>query len=192
MKKENESNDLSPTDKIDNELLKKHIHFLTGDIDEENIGNAIKWLVYEHLDIETNPNKVLTLYINSDGGYLTDAFALIDVMKQSRFTIQTIGLGTIASAAFLIFACGTKGHRFIARNTSIMSHQFSDAFEGKYHDIKAQMKENELTNDKMFKLLKEVSNLDAKQIKAKLLPPSDAWLTSDELIQFGIADHYLN
>lgn len=192
MKKENEFNDLTPTDKVDNELLKRHIHFLTGEIEEESIGNAIKWIVYEHLDHEINPNKILTLYINSDGGYLADAFALIDVMQQSRFTIQTIGLGTIASAAFLIFASGTKGHRYIAKNTSIMSHQFSDSYEGKYHDIKAQMKENELTNDRMLKLFQQVSGLDTKQIKSKLLPPGDAWLTSEELIQYGIADHYLN
>jgi len=192
MKKINEeSEDFCAEDRIEFDLLKHHVHFLSGDIDEDSIDKAIKWIVFEHLSAKENEQKVLTLYINSDGGYLSDAFALIDIMRQSKFTIQTIGLGSIASAAFLIFASGTKGHRYIAPNTSIMCHQFSDSVEGKYHDLKAQMREGELTNQKMVNLLLQTTNLDAKQIRSKLLTASDVWLTPDEMKKYGIADHYL-
>lgn len=182
--------DFSATEKVELALLNSHVHFLTGDIEEENIEKAIKWIVYENLNLE--PNKVLTLYVNSDGGYLSDAFALIDIMINSKIPVRTIGIGTIASAAFLIFASGTKGQRYIAKNTSIMCHQFSGSNEGKYHDIKAQMRESELSNQRMIDLLKNSTNLDTKTIKNKLLPPSDVFLTPEELVQYGVADHFLN
>jgi len=189
-KKETDTFDLSADDKISLGLLKHSIHFLDGDITNENITETIKWIVYENSMFQEQ--KTLTLYINSDGGYLSGAFALIDIMKKSRHTIRTIGLGSIASAAFLIFSAGTKGHRYIAKNTSIMCHQFSGGVEGKYHDIEAQMRENKLTNDRMIDVLKETTVLDVKKIKSKLLPPSDVWLTPQELINYGIADHIFN
>lgn len=181
--------DFSATEKIELGLLNNHVHFLCGDIEEENISDAIKWIVYENLNVKQD--KVLTLYINSNGGYLSDAFALIDIMRNSTIPIRTIGIGSIASAAFLIFSAGQKGLRYIARNTSIMCHQFSGGNEGKYHDIKAQMRENDLTNQRMVDILKETTDLDSKTIKSKLLPPSDVYLTPQELINYGVADHFL-
>ena len=177
------------SEKIELALLYKHIHFLTGEIDEENIEDTIKWIVYEN----TLPQqgKILTLYVNSDGGNLTDAFALIDIMRVSVNPIRVIGLGSICSAAFLIFSAGTKGMRYIARNTSIMCHQYTNEISGKHHDIKAHFKESELINDRMVQILKETTSLDMRAIKSKLLPPSDVWLTPEELIDYGIADHYL-
>ena len=107
-------------------LLKHHTHILTGDIDEESIDKAMRWLIYENMDT-TNSEKILTLYINSTGGSLTDAFGLIDVIKNSNFVVRTIGIGNVMSAAFLIFAAGDKGERYIAKNTSIMCHQFTES-----------------------------------------------------------------
>ena len=63
-------------------LLKNHTHFLMGEIDDTNIEKAIRWLLYENMD-NSNPDKTLTLYINSTGGSLTDAFGLIDVIKNA-------------------------------------------------------------------------------------------------------------
>lgn len=182
--------DFSASEKVQLALLNNHIHFLIGDIYEDTVAAAIKWIVYENI----NPaqGKVLTMYINSDGGYLSDAFALIDIMKSSAVPIRTVGIGSIASAGFLIFSAGTKGQRFIAKNTSIMCHQFSGGNEGKYHDIKAQMRESDLTNERMVELLKETTSLDAKTIKSKLLPPSDVYLTPSELISYGVADGFLS
>ena len=68
-------------DIVNQRLLDNSIHFLTGEINEENINRAMQWIVYENLD--QNEDRMLTLYVNSIGGNLTDAFALIDLMKQS-------------------------------------------------------------------------------------------------------------
>ncbi|MFZ9848027.1 MAG: ATP-dependent Clp protease proteolytic subunit [Flavobacteriales bacterium] len=180
---------LPADDIIDLGLLKNNTHILTGDIDEVSIDSAIRWIIYENL--EHHSQKTLTLYINSPGGNLADAFALIDIMRNSKHTIRTIGMGNVMSAAFLIFAAGTRGERYIAKNTSILCHQFSEDVEGKFHDIKAQMRESENMNKRMVELLKECTDLSTKIIRTKLLPPSDVWLSVDETVKLGIADHIL-
>lgn len=170
-------------------LLDNHTYLINGEITEESIEGAIRWLIYENAsDVE----KTLTLYINSVGGSVTDAFALIDMMKHSKHYIRTIGMGNVMSSAFLIFAAGSQGLRYIAKNASILSHQYSDEIgEVKHHDIKSFAKEAEYTNDRMVRLLKECSGLDTTTVKRKLLPPTDVWLTAEELVDFGIADHIL-
>jgi len=171
-------------------LLKNHTHFLMGEIDDENIEKAIRWLLYENMD-NSNPDKILTIYINSTGGSLTDAFGLIDVMQNSNFVVRTIAIGNIMSAAFLIFAAGDKGERYVAKNTSIMCHQFTDSIDEKYHDIKAALKETEYCNKRMVDILTEATGLVPSKVKAKLLPASDVYLTAEELLEFGVADHIL-
>jgi ATP-dependent Clp protease protease subunit len=170
-------------------LLKHHSFLINGDIDDKIIGDAIRWLLYENTSDE---EKELTLYINSPGGSLGDAFALIDMMKHSKHYIRTIGLGNVASAAFLIFAAGSKGRRYISKNTSILCHQYSDELDyTKHHDIKSFAKECELTNTRMVDLLKECTGLSTSVVKRKLLPASDVYLTAEEVVELGVADHIL-
>lgn len=180
--------DFTAEDRIDVKLLENHTHFLVGEIEESNINDCIKWITYENLDAK---EKTLTLYINSTGGDLYQAFALIDVIQTSNHPIRIIGIGAVMSAAFMIFASGTKGERYAAPNTSFMCHQFSSGTEAKYHDIKAEMKENESLNTKMVNILKEATGLPPHKIKAKLLPASDVYLNADEVVDLGVADYIL-
>lgn len=176
-------------DIFDNAFLSNHIHFLVGDIEEENINRAIQWIIYEN-SISEKP-KTLHLYINSVGGDLYHALGLIDVMRLSKNPIQTIGVGAIMSAAFLIFASGEKGHRYVTRNCGIMCHQYSDTYEGKHHDLKSFTKEAELTNQRMLTILQDATGLSAREVKSKLLSPSDVWMHAEELVKLGVADHIL-
>lgn len=184
-----EKNDdfVTAEDRIDLAFLDNHVHFINGLITEEAVGKTIRWIVYENL----KGDDPLTLYINSDGGNLPDAFALIDVMRMSKKPIRTIGIGSICSSAFLIFAAGTKGHRLIGENTTVMCHQFSDFAEGKFHDLKTKIKENQRMNERMVKLLTDCSDLSEREVKTKLLPPSDVWLSAHEVVELGIADSIL-
>lgn len=175
-------------DRIGVKLLDNSIFFLTGDIEEENIEKCIKWITYENL---IPKDKFLTLYINSTGGDLYQAFALIDVMKNSQHPIRTIGIGAVMSAAFLIFASGTNGERYASKNTSFMCHQFTSGSDAKYHDLKAEMKETESLNTKMVNILKEATGLAPSVIKRKLLPASDVYLTAEETVELNIADQVL-
>ena len=180
--------DFSAEERINVKLLENHTHFLVGDIEEENVHDCIKWITYENLD---SKEKTLTLYINSTGGDLYQAFALIDVIQSSVHPIRIIGIGAVMSAAFMIFASGTKGERYAAPNTSFMCHQFTSGVDAKYHDIKAEMKENESLNLRMINILKDATGLAPHKIKAKLLPASDVYLTAEETVELGVADYVL-
>jgi ATP-dependent Clp protease protease subunit len=183
--------EFNAVDRIGVTLLDNHVHFLLGDISTENINETIKWIVYENLD--KKQTKKLTLYINSQGGDLYEALGLIDVMQSSHHPIKTIGLGSIMSAAFLIFTSGTKGERYIGQNTGIMCHQFSGSDgEVKYHDIKAMVKENDRLNERMIDVLIASTGLDSNTIKKKLLSPSDVYLSAEEMVEFSAADYILD
>ena len=176
-------------DKFDNVFLDNHIFFLSGEINEENVLKATQWLVYENAQNE--PEKLLQLYINSTGGDLYQALGLIDIMRISKSRIRTIGVGAVMSAAFLIFASGEKGERLISRNCGLMCHQYSDTYEGKHHDLKSFTKEAELTNQRMLNILQEATGMSARDVKSKLLSPSDVWMSAEEVIKLGVADRIL-
>jgi ATP-dependent Clp protease protease subunit len=181
--------DFIAEDRIDLKLLENSTHFINGEINEESIGAAVKWLIYENLD--TSKEKVLTLYINSTGGDLYQAFGLIDVMRASPHVVRCIGIGAVMSAAFLIFASGDREQRYAAKNTSFMCHQFTESMDSKYHDLKATMRENDICNDRMITILKEATGLAPSVIKKKLLPASDVYLTAEEVVELKVADHIL-
>lgn len=174
-------------DRVDVKLLENSTFYFYGEVDEDSVAKVIKWILYENF--HHKDTKTLTLYINSTGGNLYDAFALIDVMHHSHHIIRTVGVGSVMSAAFLIFAAGDKGQRHAATNASFMCHQFTETTEGKYHDIKATMKENEFCNLKMINILKEATGLPNAKIKMKLLPASDVYLTAQEVVDLNVADH---
>jgi ATP-dependent Clp protease protease subunit len=176
-------------DRIGIRLLENHVYHLYGEIDIENVNGCIRWITYENLDVREE--RVLTIYINSTGGDLYQALALIDIIKNSLHPVRIIGVGAVMSAAFLIFAAGTKGQRYAATNTSFMCHQFTSGGEAKYHDIKAEMKENESLNAKMVEILKDATGLSSARIRSKLLPASDVYLTAQETVDIGVADHTL-
>jgi ATP-dependent Clp protease protease subunit len=177
-------------DKLGIQFQDAGIHFLVGEIEEENVNEAIKWLASEN--INPKPDRALTLYVNSIGGDLYQALALIDMMNISRVPIRTIGYGTVMSAAFLIVASGTPGERYITKNCGIMCHQMSATEEvGKYHDIKATRKETDRLSQAMYNVLKATTGLDGRIIKTKLLPAHDVYMTPEEMIAFGAADHIL-
>lgn len=181
--------DFNAEDRIDLKLLDNSTHFLNGEITEESAGACVKWLVYENID--QGKEKMLTLYINSTGGDLYQALGVIDVMQSSPHVVRCIGIGAVMSAAFLIFAAGDAGHRHAAKNASFMCHQFSSSADAKYHDLKAEMKENELLNNRMIDILNMATGMAPSVIKKKLLPASDVYLTAQEVVDMGVADHIL-
>ena len=131
---------------------------------------------------------LITLVINSPGGQVHSAFALIDTMKGSAIPIKTIGLGMIASCGILTFMSGTKGKRFITPNTSILSHQYSWGSAGKEHELFARVREFELSTTRMIEHYKKCTGMSEKKIREVLLPAEDVWLSAKEAVKYGIAD----
>jgi ATP-dependent Clp protease protease subunit len=163
------------------------IMVLMGEVNEENVKPVIEWILHENF-VRKKKKKELLLMINSDGGNLSDAFALIDVMNTSAIPVKTVGLGVIASAGLCIFISGAPGRRVLTPNTSILSHQFSWHNSGKAHELFATVKEFELTHQRMVKLYQRCTGLDDSAIQKVLLPAQDVYLTAEEALQYHICD----
>lgn len=177
-------------------LLNSHTHFLVGEINYENVSRAVQWIIYENKQTEPieekGQPKSLILYINSSGGDLYNAFALIDMMDVSKYPVYTVGIGNIMSAGALIFACGAKGHRYLAKHTGIMMHQFSSDMDGKEHELQAAMLELKFCRSRINDLLINHCQISEKFIREKLLQQSDAWLTAEDAVKYKLADRILS
>ena len=179
----------SAEDRVEILLQNDDIHYLNGEICEENISKTIKWILA--CNINKKPKKTLKLYVNTIGGDLYETFALVDVMRNSYHHISTIGIGAVMSAAFLIFAIGKQGERYIGKNTGIMNHQHSDSMESKMHDMRSAMKENNNCELRCLNILREASGLSLQDVRKKLNTPSDQYFTAKQLVDLKIADHIL-
>jgi ATP-dependent Clp protease protease subunit len=160
---------------------------LMGGIDNDSIKPVIEWILHENF-VSKKKRKELLLMICSEGGDMSSAFALIDVMRSSTIAIKTVGLGQIASAGLLIFLAGTPGRRVLTPNTSILSHQFSWGSDGKVHELFATIREFELTQKRMVQHYKDCTGLDDDTVRAKLLPPHDVWLDATQALELHICD----
>tara|TARA_B100001057_G_scaffold491777_1_gene582727 strand:+ start:1399 stop:1959 length:561 start_codon:yes stop_codon:yes gene_type:complete len=179
----------SVDDRIDVSLFDNDIHYLNGELNEENISKCIKWILAANL--QKKPKRTLKLYINTVGGDLYETFGLIDVMRDSYHHISTIGIGAVMSAGVLIFASGKHGERYIGKNAGIMNHQHSDSIEAKMHDMKAQMKENNNCEQRCMQILRDATGYSLTDVRKKFNNPSDQYLTAKQLVELKIADHIL-
>ena len=162
------------------------IYVLMDQINHATCREAIKWIMNHNLS--DNPLPQLTIIINSPGGDVHAAFALIDTMKASNIPIKTVGLGLIASCGFLIFIAGKKGKRILTPNTAILSHQYSWGSKGKEHELYALVKEFELSTQRMIDHYKKCLGMTEAKIKEILLPPQDVWLSATEAKKLKICD----
>lgn len=182
---------------LDIDLLKKmsksspiHSSFgmIFGELGTSDAQIIIEWIINANFgDPEERPD-ILNLLINSEGGSLYDAFAIIDVMKSSIIPIRTIGLGQISSAALMVFMSGTKGERVLTPNTSILSHRYSAGSHGKEHELFAIVKEFNIVKDRMMNLYKKATGLREEKIKKLLLPAEDVFLTAQEALELKLCD----
>ena len=150
-----------------------NIYLFMDDFNNEKIRPVIDFILRKNMMPVGKRPKYLQLIINSPGGEMPSAFALIDVMKGSAIPIHTLGLGQISSCGILTFMAGTKGHRIITPNTTILSHQYSWGSVGKEHELLARVKEFDLTSQRMLNLYKSCTGLPEKKIRELLLPPED-------------------
>lgn len=163
------------------------IYLLSGSFNPDSAHSVITWI------LESNFNKHptydhLTLIINSPGGEVPSAFAIIDAMRGSKLPVHTVGLGMVGSCGLLTFIAGTKGHRILTPNTSILSHQWAWGGWGKEHELFAQVKEYELTTKRQLEHYKKCTGLTEQVIREKLLPAQDIWLSAQDALELNICD----
>lgn len=168
-------------------LLNNGVYFLNGEINSDLVGDAIGYI----LDANLNPMcpwEHITMVINSPGGYVSDGFALIDVMLGSYIPVKTVGIGMIASMGLQIFLTGQKGTRMLTPNCMILSHQYAGGAYGKEHELVAAQTEHSILSENIIRHYKRTTGLTVRDIRKYLLPPQDVWLTAKEAKKHGICD----
>lgn len=163
------------------------LYVFMDEVTSASIKPVIEWILLENI-VQRPRKKELLLMICSEGGDLTTAFALVDVMRASKIPIKTVGLGAIASSGLVIFLAGTPGRRTLTPNTSILSHQYSWGTEGKHHELFSVTKEFNLIQQRMLAHYIATTGLTEDEVKARLLPASDVYLSADEALDLGICD----
>ena len=168
-------------------LQEAGMYVFMGEITDDAIRPIIEWILVEN-HVVRKKKKELLLMICSEGGAMESAFALIDVMRASSIPIKTVGLGSVASSALLIFLAGTPGRRMLTPNTSFLSNQYSWGSDGKHHELFAMTKEFGLAQQRMMDHYRVTTGLDEEVIKQRLLPASDVYLSAEEALALGICD----
>jgi ATP-dependent Clp protease protease subunit len=168
------------------ELMMNGTYVFMSDVTIESMAPVVEWI----MSANKRPKrpKELELVICSRGGDLNACFALVDVIKDSKIPIKTVGLGMIASCGLLMFIAGAKGKRTLTPNTAILSHQYRWGTEGKEHELFAANKEMDLTSKRITEHYKRCTGLSEKDIKTLLTPPHDVWLSAKEAKKLGICD----
>lgn len=168
------------------------VYCLYNEVDDVEAKNITEWILSaNHMPPEQQPD-VLNLFINSPGGSVTAAWAIIDMMRGSSIPVRTVGIGQIASCGLLIFTSGEKGFRIVTENTSILSHIWSSGTGGTKHDLLASTVEWNNTHNRLVKHLSKCTGLSATDVNSKLMPTNDVWLTAAEAVKLGLADKVAN
>jgi len=165
-------------------LLKERIVFLTGPVDD-----AVATLVNAQLLFleSENPNKEISLYINSPGGIVTSGLAIYDTMQYIKPDVSTVCLGQAASMGSLLMCAGAKDKRYSLPNSRIMLHQPSGGFQGAAADIEIQAQEILDLRKRLNEIYAKHTGQDVDTI-AKALD-RDNFLTAEDAKTFGIIDH---
>lgn len=161
-------------------------YMLFTQIDEESAEDLCEFIIKANYIFPIE--QPLTILINSPGGGVYDAFGIIDLMESSLLKIQTVGIGMVASMAALIFTAGTKGKRIMSKNSYIMTHQFSQASEGRYHEFVAQRSHEDDIQQKFIQHFLRHTKMNEKQITDTLLGHSDKWISAKEALKYGLCD----
>ena len=164
-------------------LLRERIIFL-GDAIEDHVANLI---IAQLLFLESeDPEKDISLYINSPGGVVTAGLAIYDTMQYVRAPVSTICIGMAASMAAVLLSAGAKGKRYALPNSRIMIHQGSGGFRGNTPDVFIQVKEME----QLVHTTQELLAAHTGQPMEKIVKDTDRdlFLSPEGAVAYGIID----
>jgi len=164
-------------------LLKDHIIFIGSPIDDVIANLVIAQLLF--LEAE-DPERDISLYINSPGGSVTDGLAILDTMQFIRPDVSTICLGQAMSMGAVLLAAGTRGKRFALPNARIMIHQPSGGFSGTAADIEIHAREILRMREQLNKMLAGWTRQPLERIAAD--SDRDFVQTAQEAVEYGLLD----
>lgn len=164
-------------------LLKDRIIFLVGQV-EENMANLV---IAQMLFLESeNPDKDISLYINSPGGVVTAGMAIYDTMQFIKPDVSTICVGQAASAAALLLASGTEGKRHCLPHSTVMIHQVLGGYQGQGTDIQIHAKETQRVSDALSSILSKHTGQPLEKIIKDT--NRDNFMSAEQAKAYGLVD----
>jgi ATP-dependent Clp protease protease subunit len=167
-------------------LLKENIIFLGGPIDDDVANIIIAQLLFLQSE---DPKKDIRLYINSPGGSVTSALAILDTMNHIKNDVSTVCVGMAASAAALLLSAGEKGKRYSLPNSEIMIHQPLGGAQGQASDIEITAKQIVKLKTKLSQIMANNTGKSLAQIEKDA--DRDYYMSADEAKKYGIVDKVL-
>ncbi|MDD6789803.1 MAG: ATP-dependent Clp endopeptidase proteolytic subunit ClpP [Lachnospira sp.] len=165
-------------------LLKDRIIFLDGEVNDASASVIVAELLF--LEAE-DPDKDISLYINSPGGSVTAGFAIYDTMQYIKCDVSTICVGLAASMGAFLLSGGTKGKRLALPNSEIMIHQPSGGVQGKETDIRIVAKNILETRDRLNRILAANTGKPIEQINEDT--ERDNYMTAEQAKEYGLIDN---
>ena len=167
-------------------LLKDRIIFIDGEINDQMADLVVAQILF--LESE-NPEKDISIYINSPGGHVTAGLAIYDTMKYVKCDIQTICMGQAASMAAILLAGGTKGKRYALPSSRVMIHQPRGGVEGQESDISILAKEINRLKKLSIEYLANDTGKKTDKIAEDI--ERDYYMSAQEAMEYGVIDHVM-
>lgn len=167
-------------------LLKDRIIFLGGEVTDDGANLIVAQMLFLEAD---DPDKDISLYINSPGGSITAGMAIYDTMQYIRCDVSTICIGMAASMGAFLLAAGAKGKRRALPNGEILIHQPLGGARGQATEVAIHAEQLIKTREKMNKILAERTGQTVEQIA--LDTERDHYMTAEEALKYGLIDEII-
>jgi ATP-dependent Clp protease protease subunit len=164
-------------------LLKERVIFLVGPVNDMSANLVVAQLLF--LEAE-NPDKDISLYINSPGGSVTAGMSIYDTMQFIKPDVSTLCIGQAASMGAFLLAAGEKNKRYSLPNSRIMIHQPSGGFQGQSSDIQIHAKEIMYLREKLNGILAHHSGRTAEEIDRDT--ERDNFMSAEQSVAYGLID----
>ena len=167
-------------------LLRERVIFLVGPVMDQTANLVVAQLLF--LESE-NPDKDISLYINSPGGSVSAGLAMFDTMRFIKPDVSTLCMGIAASMGAFLLAAGAKGKRYALPNSRIMIHQPSGGAQGQASDIEIQAKEILYLRERLNRLMAEATGQPIERIARDT--DRDNFLSAEDAVSYGLIDRTL-
>jgi ATP-dependent Clp protease protease subunit len=167
-------------------LLRERVVFLVGPVNDQSANLVVAQLLF--LESE-NPDKDISLYINSPGGSVSAGMSIFDTMQFIKPDVSTLCMGLAASMGAFLLAAGAKGKRFALPNSRIMIHQPLGGAQGQATDIEIQAREILKLRENLNSILAERTGQSLEKIQNDT--ERDYFMSSDDAVNYGLIDKVL-
>jgi ATP-dependent Clp protease protease subunit len=168
-------------------LLKERVIFLVGPVNDQMANLIVAQMLF--LESE-NPDKDISLYINSPGGSVSAGLAIFDTMNFIKPDVSTLCTGLAASMGAFLLAAGAKGKRFSLPNSRVMIHQPSGGSQGMASDIEIQAKEILYLRERLARIMADNTGQTIEQIHKDT--DRDRFMSAEESVEYGLIDRVLS